>query len=86
MLSVDFCVYRHFQNRIGGVIVSVLASSSVDRGFEPLRVNTKTIKLVFVASPLSTQHLGKREKTGWFGIRIMCPSRAPCLSADYGFS
>jgi hypothetical protein len=36
-------------NRISGVMVSVLASSVVDR------VKPKTIKLVFVASPLSTQ-------------------------------
>ena len=33
-------------------MVSVLASSAVDRG----RIKPKTIKLVFVASPLSTQH------------------------------
>jgi hypothetical protein len=39
-------------NRIHGVMVSVLATSAVDRGFEP----QKTIKLVFDASPLSTQH------------------------------
>ena len=40
-------------NRIGGVMVSVLASSA---GSSPGRVKPKTIKLVFVASPLSTQH------------------------------
>jgi len=50
------------------------------------RVKPKTIKLVFVNSPLSTQPLGERAKTGWFGIRIMCPSEATCLSADYLFS
>jgi hypothetical protein len=33
---------------------------------------TKTMKLVFVASPLSTQHYGDRVKIGWLGIRIMC--------------
>jgi len=41
-------------NRIGSVIVDVLASSVVDRGFG--RVKPKTIKLVFVASALNTQH------------------------------
>jgi hypothetical protein len=46
-----------FQNRIGGVMVSVLASSAVDRGFEPQSGQTKDLMiLVFVASPLSTQH------------------------------
>jgi hypothetical protein len=37
-------------------MVSVLASSAVDRGFDPDPVKPKTIKLVFVASPLSMQH------------------------------
>ncbi len=35
-------------------MVNVLASSAVDSGFEPRSGQTKTIKLVFVASPLST--------------------------------
>ena len=35
-------------------MVSILASRVVDRGFE-----SKTTKLVFVVSPLSTQHYGK---------------------------
>jgi hypothetical protein len=43
-------------NRINGVMVSVLALSAVDRRFELGRVKTKTLKLVFVASTLSTQH------------------------------
>ena len=37
-------------------MVSVLASNAVDRGFEPGRVIPKTIKLIFVTFPLSTQH------------------------------
>jgi hypothetical protein len=36
-------------------------------GSNPDWVKPKTKKLVFVASPLSTQHLGKRAKTGWLG-------------------
>ena len=41
-------------NHIGGVMVSVLASSAVDRGFDPRRVKSKTITLFVVDSPLST--------------------------------
>ena len=67
-------------------MVSVFASIVVDRWFEPLSVQTKDYELVCVASPLSTQHYGVRAKTGWFGIRILCPSRMPCLSADCCFS
>ena len=51
---------------IGGVMVSVLASSVVDRcGSSPGRVKPTTIYLVCVASPLSTYHYGERAKTGW---------------------
>ena len=39
---------------------SMLALSIVDHGFKP-----KTKKMVFIASPLSMQHLGVRAKTGW---------------------
>jgi hypothetical protein len=39
-------------------MINVLASSVVDRGFEPRsgQVKPKTIKLVFAASPLSMRH------------------------------
>ena len=54
-------------------------------GSSPGQVKPKTIKLVFVASPLSMQHKEK-EQTVWHGIRIMCPSEAICLPVDYCFS
>ena len=44
------------KNSIGGVMVSVLASCSVDRVFEPRSGQTKDYKIGIVASPLSTQH------------------------------
>ena len=37
-------------------MVGVLALCAVDCGLKPGRVKPKTIKLVFVDSPLSTQH------------------------------
>jgi hypothetical protein len=37
-------------------MVSVLASSVVDRGFEQRLGETKDYKIGFVASPLSTHH------------------------------
>jgi hypothetical protein len=37
-------------------------------GSIPGRVKPRTIKLVFVASPLSTQHYGERAKIDWLGI------------------
>ena len=42
---------KMFIVHIGGVMVSVLALSAVDCGFKP-----RTMKLVFVASPLCTQY------------------------------
>ena len=81
---ISIPIYRcHFTYYlIDGVIVSVVASSVVYRGF----VKPKTIKLVYVASPQSTQHYGERAKTGLFKIRIMCPNEATCLPADCCFS
>jgi len=48
----------------------------------PDQVKSKTIKVVYVVSPLSTQYKEERAKTGWFRIRIMCPSGVTCLSAE----
>jgi hypothetical protein len=39
--------------------------------------------LVFVASPLSMQLYGVREKTDGLGIRIMQPCGATCLPANF---
>jgi hypothetical protein len=57
-LIQDIHIYRKYirpfdnlRNRIGGVMVRVLAMSAVDHGFEPRLGKTKDIKLVFVASP-----------------------------------
>jgi hypothetical protein len=40
---------------IGGVMVSMLASSEVDRGFEPRSGQTKDCKIGIFASALNTQ-------------------------------
>ena len=63
-------------------MVSVLASSVVDRGLEPRWIKPKTMKLLCVASPLSTQHYGVRAKTGWLGIRILYLSGATCCFSE----
>ena len=51
----------------------------------PVWVKPKTMKLVLVASPLSTQHKGERAKTVWLGMGIVCPSGATCLPVDCCF-
>jgi uncharacterized Fe-S center protein len=43
-------------NCIGGVMVSVLAASAVDCGFEPWSAQTIYYKIGIAASLLSTQH------------------------------
>ena len=75
-------------------MANVLASSSVDRWFELRSVKAKTIKLVFVASPLSLEHYGGRAKTGWSGnqdnvsecgemsVRVNCPSTEVQIGHD----
>ena len=47
-------------NRIGGVMVRVLAFSAIDLGFETNGVMPMMIQFVFVAFPLSTQHLKEK--------------------------
>jgi hypothetical protein len=87
LLITDNCIMLYqvhlprLMKHMSGVMVSVLPSSAVDHGFEP-----KTIKLVFVASPINTKDWGLREKTGCHGIRKMCQSGATCLPADCCFS
>jgi hypothetical protein len=51
-----YCEYREFQkkyNCIGGVMVNVLASSVVDRGFEPQSDQTKDYKIFSNFSAIS---------------------------------
>ena len=54
-------------------------------GFIPDRVKPKSIKLLFFASPLSTQYWGVSAKTVWLEIRITYSSGEPCLPADCFF-
>ena len=72
-------------NRIGGVMVSVLTLRVLDHGFEPRPGQSKAIKLILAASPLSMRHYDERSKTCWPGIRIMCPSGWTCISAHCCF-
>jgi hypothetical protein len=82
------CVYEDYdeklQNRIGGVMVSVLTSSEVDRGFESRSDQTKDYKIGICC--FSAKHAALRRKNKDGLARIVCPSGATCLSADYCFS
>jgi hypothetical protein len=53
-------------------MVGVLASSAVDCRFEPRSDQTKDFKIGMCC--FSTKHASFRAKTGWLGIRILCPS------------
>ena len=68
-------------NRIGGVMVSVLALSAIDHGFKPRSGQTKDYKIGICC--LSAKHAAL---ISWLGIRIMCQSGVTCLSADCCFS
>ena len=67
---------------ISGVMVSVLASSAIDRGFDRRSCQTKDYEIGICCFSAKHAVLGERAKTGWLGNRIMCPSGATCLSAD----
>jgi hypothetical protein len=69
---------------IGGVMVSVLASSAVYRGFELRSGQTKDYKIGNCCfSAIGTQHYGER---AWLRIRIMCPNGVTFLPAHCCFS
>jgi hypothetical protein len=65
-------------------MVSVLTSSAVDRRFELRSGQTKdyTIGMCCFSAKHAALRLGVRAKTGWLGIRIMCPGEAIYLPAD----
>ena len=67
-------------------MVSVLASSAVDRGFEPRLGQAKDCEIGICY--FSAKHAALRRKSkDWLArIRIMCASGATCLSADCCFS
>jgi hypothetical protein len=56
LMHILFKLSSKKMNHFCGVMSSMLISSSVDPGFEPWSVKPKTIKFVFVASPLGTRH------------------------------
>ena len=71
VISCFFIIsYQIYLNRICGVIVGVLASSAVDRGFESRSGQTRDYKIGICC--FSAKHA--RAKISWPGIRIMCPT------------
>ena len=67
-------------------MVSVLASSAGDRGFEPWSGQTKDYTIGICCFSAKHAALWRKSKDRWFGIKIMCPSGATCLSAYCYFS
>ena len=55
---------------------SMVYSSNTDQ------VKQRTVQIVSVVIPLSTQFSGDRTNTGWITIMIKCLSRVTCLSVD----
>jgi hypothetical protein len=62
-------------------MVSVLALSVVNRGLERQSGQTENYKICIFCFSAKHHHSEERAKTGWLGIRIMCPSGATCLLA-----
>ena len=63
LIEYIFVIYCHWPsspNRIGGIVVSMLASSAVDCGFEPQSCQTKDYKIVFCC--FSAKHTALRRK------------------------
>ena len=63
-----------------------LQSSAVDRGFEPLLGQTEDYKIGICCFSAKHTAMMRKIKTGWLGIRIICPSESTCLPMDCCFS
>jgi hypothetical protein len=65
--TINFCEdcssHNQILNRIGGVMVSVLASSAVDRGFVPRSGQTKDYKYKIGIYCFSAKHAALRRKS-----------------------
>ena len=59
--EIAFSLIKIYSNRISGVMVSVLASSVVDRGFEPRSGQTKDYKISICC--FSAKHAALRGKS-----------------------
>ena len=66
--------------------MALLASSAVDRRFEPRSCQTKEYTIGICCFSAKYAALRRKAKTGWHGIRIMCQRGATCLPADCCFS
>ena len=67
-------------------MVSVLASSAVDRGYESRSGQTKDYEMGMCCFSVKHAALRRKRKDWWLGIRIMFPSEATCPSAECCFS
>jgi len=67
-------------------MVSVLATSVVDRGFEPRSGQSKDYEIGICYFFAKLAALRRKSKTGWLEIRRMCPIGETCLSEDCCFS
>jgi hypothetical protein len=77
----------YISNRIGGVVASALASSAVDRGFEPQSGHTHENKIGICC--FTAKHAAFRRKSkDWLARNQdkVCPSGATYLPADCCFS
>ena len=55
-------------------VFSVLSASVVDRGFEPRSGHAKHYAIRICCFSAMHTALWRKGKTGWLGIRIMCPN------------
>jgi hypothetical protein len=73
-------------------VCGIEANRSQYVGLRPTEVSMwdwgqqKTMKLVFAAPLLSTQHWQVRAMTSWPRIRIMCPNGMTCIPSHCSFS
>ena len=86
--SLHTCTYSFISRRVNHIIVvmvSVLASSAVDRGFESQSGQTNDYEIGICCFSAKRTVLRRKSKD-WLGIRIICLSSVKCLSTNCSFS
>ena len=68
---------------IDEVIVCMLSSSAVDRGFEFRSGQIKDYKISMCCFSAKHTDVSNKNMPFWLGIRIMRPSEATCLPIDH---
>jgi len=82
--TLEYVTIKQDSDRIGWVMVSVLAPSVANRGLEPRSCQPKDFKIgICFFSAMPSELRSTKAKIGWFRYGIISQIRAVCLPAEF---